>query len=124
MHGSATQKVSTTHLAVAFGSAVLAVLTGVLLYVQATGFAELSAGFGGDLPGLTNLMLHYGENAPFLATPLFVPALVLFFQRKAFPGDPKRGVRVSVVGLCLYFLLLGVFYYAMYLPIFKLGPVV
>ena len=104
--------------------AVLALALGITMRTASHKFDELFAGFGADLPGLTRFMMEGVEFAPYLALPLFLPGFILLVQRQSYTGNPRRLVIAAAVGFALYAIAFGVFLYAMYLPIFKVGSMV
>ncbi|MDJ0907413.1 MAG: hypothetical protein QNI96_15455 [Woeseiaceae bacterium] len=104
--------------------AVLALAAGITMRTASRKFTELFAEFGAELPGLTRFMMDGVEFAPYLALPLFLPGLVLLVQRQSYTGNPRRLVLAAGVGFALYAIAFGVFLYAMYLPIFRLGATV
>lgn len=104
--------------------AILALAVGITMRTASKKFSALFADFGADLPGLTRVMMDGVEFAPYLALPLFLPGLILLLQRHSFTGNPRRLVLAAGVGFALYAIAFGVFLYAMYLPIFRLGATV
>ncbi len=104
--------------------AVLALAVGITMRTASTKFTPLFADLGVELPGLTRFMMDGVEFAPYLALPLFLPGFVLLVQRQSYTGNPRRLVLAAGLGFALYAIVFGVFLYAMYLPIFRLGATV
>ena len=104
--------------------AVMALAVGITMRSASHKFTELFAGFGADLPGLTRFMMDGVVFAPYLALPIFLPGFILLVQRQSYTGNPRRLVIAAAVGFALYAAAFGVFLYAMYLPVFRIGSIV
>ncbi len=124
MRGEKGKPVESGDIARAIVLAALALAVGITMRTASRKFTELFEGLGADLPGLTRFMMDGVEFAPYLALPLFLPGFVLLVQRQSYTGNPRRLVVAAGVGFALYAIAFGVFLYAMYLPIFRLGATV
>ena len=104
--------------------AALALAVGITMRTASGKFTTLFADFGAELPALTRFMMDGVQFAPYLALPLFLPGIVLLLRRHSYTVNPRRLVVAAGVGFALYAIAFGVFLYAMYLPIFRLGATV
>ena len=122
--GDAAGPVKPWMLGVSSGLVVGSLIIYVLLAAFTPGFAELFAGFGADLPRLTQLALektHYALVPPLVGAGALMR---LWLNRKN--GSRMAISTMAVTGIAFGFSVAMViaWFIAMYLPVFRMGSVV
>ncbi len=87
-------------------------------------FVELFAGFGGELPWLTQFVLTYHKYQLVLLVPVSVPFLVLVRNPIDYEANNRRRFRYVLVGFATTLMLYSLNLVAIYLPVFRLGTVI
>ena len=103
---------------------VSVMITGVfysILLLMAPSFEGLYAGFGAELPAITEILLAIYPTFGLLVLIGLVPCIMLLMDRSR--PDADRLMTIIVVGFGLSSILFAAFVFAMYYPVFKAGAV-
>ncbi len=94
------------------------------IVIATPSFGELFAGFGADLPRLTELVLDYSIVAVALALISLVPLIMIWRHRTSEAHSKARDLTFVLVAFTASIVIGSIAVYGLYLPIFKMGAVV